>query len=311
MFLERLALTTFLLSTALAGCSFYQLQQGRLESRFRGAGLHAYQASVPNGALHYWAGGRPDGKPLLLIHGFGADALWGWIEQTELARDHFLIVPDLLWFGRSRGAAQDFSTVYQAEALRQLLDHLAIAQADIAGISYGGFVALELANAWPDRVDRIVLVDSPGHTYTLDDYHAMLERQRLDSVSQLVVPPEARGVQRLVRLAYYRPPPVPMFVARDIFAHMFSTCAAEKVRLLDHLLARAGEAHADLYRIAHRTMILWGEQDELFPAPLAQRLAAAIGPSAHVRLIPRANHAPNLERPERFNREILSFLAAR
>ena len=308
MFLERLTLTTFLLSTALAGCSFYQFQLGRLESRFRGAGLHAYQASLPNGEVHYWAGGRPDGKPLLLIHGFGADALWGWVEQTALARDHFLIVPDLLWFGRSRGAAQDYSTLYQAEALRQLLDHLAVEQVDVVGISYGGFVALELANGWAERVDRIVLVDSPGHTYTLDDYHAMLERQRLDSVSQLVVPPEASGVQRLVRLAYYRPPPVPLFVARDIFAHMYTTCTEEKVRLLDHLLARAGTVQPDLYNVPQRALILWGEQDELFPASLAWRLAKALGPEASVRLIPKANHAPNLERASRFNREILAFL---
>jgi pimeloyl-ACP methyl ester carboxylesterase len=311
MFLERLTLTTLLLSSTLAGYSFYQWQVGRMERRFRAAGLHDYQATVPNGRLHYWAGGKADGKPLLLIHGFGADALFGWVSQDELARDHFLIIPDLLWFGGSQGAEPDFSAGYQAEALRQLLDHLAVDRIDVAGVSYGGFVALELAHAHPARVGRIILIDSPGHTYTLSDYHAMLDRQDIDSVTQLVVPDRAEGVQRLVRLAYHRPPPVPMFVARDIFAHMYTVHTDEKVRLLDHLIARAATVNPNEYQIDHPTLILWGEHDELFPSPLADRLARAIGPSARVRLLPATNHAPNLEKPARFNREVSTFLAAR
>lgn len=310
MFLERLTLTTLLLSTTLAGVSFYQFQQTRLERRFRAAGMHSYRATLPNGELHYWAGGKPDGKPLLLIHGFGADGLWGWYSQDALARDHFLIVPDLLWFGGSHGRERDFSSQYQAQAMLQLLEHLALDTVDVVGISYGGFVTLDLATAAPDRIGRMVLVDSPGHTYTLDDYHAMLERQGLDSVAQLVVPEGAHGVPRLVRLAYYQPPPIPMFVARDIFAHMFTLNSGEKVRLLDNMLARAGSVNRDEYQLDKETLILWGDHDELFPPELAWRLATALGPRARVQLLKRANHAPNMERPGPFNRAILDFLAA-
>lgn len=310
MLIDRLTLTTLLLTTTLAGCSFYTFQQRHLESKFRRAGLHEYRASLPQGELHYWAGGNPSGAPLLLVHGFGADALWGWIGQTSFARDRFLIVPDLMWFGGSHGRADDFSTEAQGQAIAALLDHLAMPKVDVVGISYGGFVTLELAHARPERVRRVVLVDSPGHTYTLDDYHALLERQQIDSVADLVVPPDPSGVQRLVRLAYYRPPPVPLFVARDLFAHMFATHNDQKVRLLDHLLSRAATITADAYEIPHDTLVLWGEHDELFPPPLGERLAAAIGPQARFELLPATNHAPNLERPLAFNRALRRFLDA-
>lgn len=310
MITERIALTALLLATTAGGYSFHRFQQQRLERRFRAAGLRPYRASLPGGEVRYWAGGAGGAKPLLLVHGFGGDALWGWHQQSSLAKDRFLIVPDLLWFGGSHAPVADYSTAYQAEVMMQLLDHLAIDRMDVAGISYGGFVTLELAHGWPSRFDRVVLVDSPGHTYTLDDYHDMLDRKGLRSVAELVVPDDPSGVQRLIRLAYHRPPPVPAFVARDVFAKMFSTWREQKVRLLDELLGRAGDPELTQYEIHQPTLILWGEHDTLFPASLAHRLAQGIGPNARVELIPLANHAPNMERPLYFNRALCRFLAS-
>jgi pimeloyl-ACP methyl ester carboxylesterase len=305
---ERFTLSSLIWATTLAGQSFYHYQLNHLRRRFERAGLHAYRARLGDAEVHYWAGGRPGGRPLLLIHGFGGDALFGWEAQTDLAKRRFLIIPDLLWFGGSHGKVDDWSSTYQAEVMLRLLDHLAVEQVDVVGVSYGGFVTLELAVQAPTRVNRYVLVDSPGPTYTMADYHAMLERQDLDSVADLVVPQRPEGVQRLVRLAYYRPPPVPLFVARDIFEHMYTQRGPEKVRLLDDMLARAGVVTPADYATDHPVLVLWGEFDELFPLALAHRLAAGLGPRAHVRVIRKANHAPNMEWPALFNREVLGFL---
>jgi pimeloyl-ACP methyl ester carboxylesterase len=309
MILDRLVLPALTVSTTLAGLSFVQLQERHYQWRFRRNGLHPYRASLAHGEVHYWAGGNPKGRPLLLVHGFGADALWGWIGQAQLARERFLIVPDLLWFGGSHAHGQDFSTRHQAEALIDLLDHLAVPEADVAGISYGGFVSLELAHGWPDRFRKLIVIDSPGHVFTLGDYRGLLERVGVDSIADLIVPPNADGVRRLVRLAWHRAPPVPMFVARDVYTHMFTSWTHEKVRLLDDLLARADTVRPDEYVIRQPTLLLWGDHDELFPPELAHRLARAIGPHARVKLVPNTNHAPNLERPVWFNREMRAFLA--
>lgn len=308
MWHERLALTSVALSSTVAGWSAYHIQQARLARRFRAHNVTDYRATLDHGQLHYWAGGRGDGKPLLLLHGFGADALFGWGEQYRLAHDHFLIAPDLLWFGESHSHASNFTPLFQAEAMVQLLDHLAIDKVDVVGISYGGFVAGELANAFPDRIDRLVMVDSPGFTYTMDDYHEAMDRLGLDSVADLVAPESASGVRRLVQLAYYRPPPLPMFVARDLYAHMYVRWKREKVRLLDNLLTMANQVGPEDYDIQADTLLLWGEHDELFPVHLAHRLAAAASQKVEIGIIPRANHAPNMERADIFDARLRAFL---
>lgn len=307
MLVERVTLTTLLLTSAMAGLSFYRYERGRLESRFQAHGLASYKASLDGGDVHYWAGGNPTGRPLLLIHGFGGDALFGWAGQAPLAKERFIIAPDLLWFGESHGAEDDFSAVRQAEVVAQLLDHLAIPEADVVGISYGGFVLLELAQLVPERIRRAVFVDSPGHVFSLDDYHDALDRLELDSVADLVVPEDPTGVRRLMQIGYHRPPPIPMFVARDVYANMFVKWKAQKVRLLDHLLELARHVDPDAYAIPMPTLVLWGDHDALFPPALAHRLAEAIGPHARVRMIPQTNHAPNLERPIFFNQRLREF----
>jgi pimeloyl-ACP methyl ester carboxylesterase len=310
MLIERAIIHSMVLATTMGGYSFFQFQQSRLVRRMRKANLHDYKAKLPSADVHYWAGGNGAGRPLLLVHGFGADALWGWAMQSGLAKDHFIIAPDLLWFGDSYSPQADYSSEFQAQIIIELLDHLAIDEVDVVGISYGGFVALELAHQWGDRIRRVVMVDSPGHVYTLDDYHDMLQRNDLESVNELIVPAGPSGVRRLVKLAFHRPPPVPMFVARDIYANMFVLNQAPKVRLLDHMLARADTIVPEDYSVPHRVMVLWGSDDVLFPPHLAHRLAKAIGARSHVEIISRTNHAPNLERPLEFNRRLERFLTA-
>ncbi|MCB9663300.1 MAG: alpha/beta fold hydrolase [Alphaproteobacteria bacterium] len=309
MFTERIALTSLVLSSTLAGWSAFAVQRARLQRRFHAAGLRSYQATLENGQVHYWAGGHDTGRPLLLVHGFGGDALFGWGEQASLARDRFVILPDLLWFGESHSHVEDFTPAFQAETMRQLLDHLAIEKADVVGISYGGFVAGELAARHPARVGKLGMVDSPGHAYTLDDYHAALDRLGIDSIAELVVPDSPDGVRRLLKLAYHRPPPVPAFVARDVFAHMFVRWRREKIRLLDHLLDLAVDLDEGRYQLDHPAIVMWGSGDELFPVSLAYRLAHKLQGPTEVCVLPDANHAPNMERSLMFNARLAAFLA--
>lgn len=309
MLSERLALASVALSSQLAGWSAYHLQRRRSERAFARAGVFPHTAALTRGELHYWLGGKADGTPLLLVHGFGGDALFGWGPNVGLARDHLIVAPDLLWFGESHTHVQDFSPGFQAETILELLDHLALPEVDVVGISYGGFVALELASRAPKRLRRLVIVDSPGHAFTLADYHASLDRLGLDSVTSLIVPPSPAGVKRLLQLAYHYPPPVPAFVARDVFAHMFTRWRKEKVRLIDTLLQMSTTMTPDQYTIRQPALVVWGEHDELFPVAKAHELARLLGPQASVAVIARTNHAPNMERPSEFERVVRQFFS--
>jgi pimeloyl-ACP methyl ester carboxylesterase len=296
-----------LMFLALTGCSLHHVQEARLEHRFERAGLQEHVAQVGSTTLHYWMGG--EGEPLLLLHGFGGDAVWGWHPQLALARHHTLIVPDLVWFGASRSASEDFSLALNVDAVVRLLDHEGFtAPVDVTGISYGGLVAFQLAASHPDRVGRLVLVDSPGAVWTREDQTAMLARFDIGRAADLVVPEGPGGVRRLVELAYYDPPATPRFLLRDIYRHMFLSSVDEKRALLSALEEDPEALTSVPWTIPQPTLLVWGAEDPLFPVGVATRLAAAIGPQASVAVIPETAHAPNLEESEAFNEIVEAFL---
>lgn len=291
----------------LSACSVYAFQERRLRHKIERAGLTEQVLEASGTRVRYWEGGKADGETVLLLHGFGGDGMFLWHPQVKpLTREFRVVMPDLVWFGQSTSESTEYNTVFQAQTFVALLDEQSIDKVHVVGVSYGGLVALELANGWPDRVDKMVIVDSPGHTYSLADYQNLLESNDISSVADLVIPSEPAGVKRLVGLAYHRPPPVPPFVQRDVYAHMFQSQTKEKRHLINNLLERAATVGQESYTIDHDTLVLWGEFDRLFPVPVGERLAAAL--NAPIEVIPRTNHAPNIERPRPFNSTLLDFL---
>ena len=292
----------------LAGCDIYRYKENQYRQRLERVGGTEQTVSLPAGDVRYWIGG--EGPTVLLLHGFGGHALWQWHAQAAPLVEHGarIIAPDLAWFGETVPNGEAFTVDSQVELFVQLMDRLEVDRYDVVGISYGGFVALGMAVRQPDRVERLVLVDSPGPTYERADYEEMLERFGIDSVEELLIPREPADIRRLLEASFHHPPRVPGFALKDIYRAAFTQRVDEKVRLLESVEAtyQAG----GLGYPTQPTLILWGEQDALFPPELAWRLARAIGDDAQVSMIPRAGHASNLERPEAFNRRLIEFLAA-
>ncbi len=306
------AVTALLLVAALcSGCNVIAWQQRRLEHRFRDAGFKQGTVTLERGktTVGYWAGGR--GPAVLLIHGFGASAIWQWYQQIEvLAARHRVIVPDLLWFGASSSRRADHSLAHQVQAVVGLLDHLGQRRVHVVGISYGGLVAYELARAHPHRVERLVMVDSPGPVYTRADYKLLCARFKVRHIGEVLVPTDPAGVQVLMDLAYHDPDYAPAWVRRQVVGTLYSRYRREKVALVDDMLQDMGRLTARPITMTAPTLIVWGKQDPVFPLELAWRLSARLGGRARLEVIDRARHAPNLEHPEAFNRLVVPFLRA-
>ncbi len=146
----------------LAGCDIYRYKENQYRQRLERAGGTEQTVSLPAGEVRYWIGG--EGPTVLLIHGFGGHALWQWHAQAAPLVEHGarIIAPDLAWFGETVPNGEAFTVDSQVELFVQLMDRLEVDRYDVVGISYGGFVALGMAVRQPDRVERLVLVDSPG-----------------------------------------------------------------------------------------------------------------------------------------------------
>jgi pimeloyl-ACP methyl ester carboxylesterase len=313
-YLTRRALTRLLflglfaaLLACLCGCNVVALKQASIERTMREAGLAATDVKLGPDSVHYWSGGK--GPTVLLVHGFGASGMWLWYPQVEdLARDHRVIVPDLLWFGESRSDERDFSLDHQVHAVEALLDRLGDREADVVGVSYGGLVAHELASDRAASVRHLVMVDTPGRVYTREDYALLCRRLRVDALAKVLVPRQPEGVETLLGLAYFDPPWVPGFALQQTLDTLYASYRDERAALLDALLGDMDRVKARPITLRARPMVIWGRYDPVFPLEVGERLSADL--HAPMRVIDKARHAPNLEHPDEFNRILRGFLAS-
>ncbi len=103
-----------------------------------------------------------DGPAVLLIHGITSSSRTWRTVMPALAEHYTVIAPDLLGHGRSAKPRGDYSLGAYASGLRDLLVALEIPRATVVGHSLGGGVAMQFAYQFPERVERLVLIDSGG-----------------------------------------------------------------------------------------------------------------------------------------------------
>lgn len=119
-----------------------------------------FQAPVDGGMMAggVWGQANQDAPTVLAIHGVTASHLsWPFV-ATALERVR-VIAPDLRGRGRSRNLPGPYGIRRHAEDMAAVLDYFGVARAVVVGHSMGGFVAVRLAEAHPDRVSSLVLVD--------------------------------------------------------------------------------------------------------------------------------------------------------
>jgi pimeloyl-ACP methyl ester carboxylesterase len=300
----RTKIAVLALSFALAGCDLIRMQEANIVSALRSEGVRTEYADLGDARVRYYAReGR--GTPILLVHGFGGSALWQWASLVPALDGRPIVFPDLLWFGGSSSHALDFSLDHQVRMVLALIDRLGYERVDVVGISYGGLVAYELASSHPDRVRRLVMVDSPGREYARSDYDVLCRELGIDHIGSLLVPDDENDVRLLLGLAYAQPPWMPDFVLWQVQDVFYGQNREEQLGMLDALLDDMEELRARPDPSAP-ALLIWGERDPVFPLSIARRLRARLG--ARLEIIHGARHAPNVESPAIFNRLVRDFL---
>lgn len=236
-----------------------------------------------------------NGPALLLIMGLGY-ARWGWEPVVEpLARTFDVLLHDNRGIGESDAPPGPYTTAQLAADAVQVLDEAGVARAHVAGTSLGGMVAQEVALAYPERVDRLVLsATTPGgpHAFPMPQrtVDLMLARASLREYVENALEPDARPdlVDRIV-------------AHRERTAQRFEPWAAQAA-------AGAGfDAYDRLGGIAAPTLVQHGDGDVVVDPRNAELLAARI-PGARLSIYPGCGHLHMWQQPERFVRELEEFL---
>ena len=315
LLVAAIAFATFVGAASLAvpRVNWVGIWHDRQASQMREAGLREHTDTIGDATVHYWEGGHPSpgSHAVLLVHGFGGDAMVTWLPQaTALAASRRVILADLLWFGGSSSTVADYSLGHQATVQAALLDKLGERSADVVGVSYGGLTAYQLSTMFPARVDRLVIVDSPACAYVREDFGSMLKRFGVTKPADFLMPRDEDGLARLLGMAFEDPPWTPPFALRQAVQQMYPRWHDEKAALLDALVASLPAQSGCSSAPPKPTLIVFGRNDPIFPLEIGERLARQLGDRATLKVIEKARHAPNVEHPAEFNALLEQFLAS-
>lgn len=243
-----------------------------------------------------------EGPPLVFLHGAGDDSRL-WRAQLAALADEFTVVAwDEPGAGRSSDFPASFALADYAHCLAVLIEALALGPAHVAGLSWGGTVALELHRHHPALAATLILVDTyAGWKGSLpeDEVSARVAGAR----RMLAAPPEE--FDPTLPGLFAGVPPAEIIALQ---AEIAAAVRPETLRKQLSLMAEADQRDV-LPGIEVPTLLVWGEHDARSPLGVARQFEQAI-PDAKLVVIPGAGHLSNLERPGEFNQAVREFCRA-
>ena len=266
--------------------------------------------NVDGGRVHYQEFGDASKPPIILIHGYTA-SVYVWKTTAPMLADagFRVIAVDLLGFGYSEKPSWfDYSIQSQARMVSRFMDRLGIGRAVVAGSSYGGAVASTLALDYPERVEKLILVD----TVCNDDLknHPVLRLASVPGIGEIITPFLADS-KMFLRFRMHG-------TLAKANHHMITEDRIESIRRPlfaadghHSLLATSRNWHAerieqDAHLINQPTLIIWGEQDTIIPVRNGYKLHQEILNSRLV-VLKDCGHVPQEERSELFSELVTEF----
>ncbi|CCK77112.1 MAG: alpha/beta hydrolase [Oleispira antarctica] len=265
------------------------LQKG-IEVHYRDEGLNAEE--------------NPDAPVLFLLHGIMASLhTWdGWVENLQ---DDFRIIRvDIPGFGLTGPYADGIYNVERAvDMLNQLSSELKIESFSLAGNSMGGLISWNFAVQYPEKVERLILLDSAGYSFDLPVMLKLLRTPILKDSMAFVTP---------------------KFIVTQTLSEVYgddSKVTDETIERYHQLMLREGNRTAvvsvlesisdvendKIKQLKVPTLIQWGEADNWIPLAHAENFAAEIE-GAKLITYPGVGHIPMEEIPQQSANDAKDFL---
>ena len=240
------------------------------------------------------------GPTVILLHGLGGSTQ-NWLYNVgPLSQQFRVIVPDQIGFGRSARPMINYRVRTYVDFLEQFCRTLNIERATLVGNSMGGWIAAHFAIEFPEKVERLVLVDATGY-----------------------VPPPGFDYKSLYGLNPSTREGMKQLIAKVFFNKAFSSDAMVDQTLAMRMTANDGYTinsliesvgrgedfleSQQLQQIKAPTLIIWGRQDGLTLLAEGERFKKDI-PNSKLVVFDQCGHFPQLEKAGEFNAAVLEFL---
>ena len=246
--------------------------------------------------IHYYSLGPADGQVAVLVHGLGGRSEdWGKLAPYLARAGYRVYLPDLPGYGQS-DKPTDFSYSIRDEAavVSGFFDALGLKQVDLGGWSMGGWIVQLVAAEHPERIRKLVLLDSAG-LYVKPDWDL-----------KLFTPVSPAELEKFDALLMPHPPPLPTFVANDILRTSREHAWIIR-RAIDAMLTGRDTTDALLPTLKMPVLLVWGDVDQITPLSQGQKMHQLI-PQSEMNIIAGCGHlAPN-ECAGQIGPRMISFL---
>jgi pimeloyl-ACP methyl ester carboxylesterase len=259
---------------------------------------------VDNMMIHYRDEG--EGDVILLLHG-AFSSLHTFNEWNKLLKKHYRVIRlDLMGFGLTGpNDSNDYTLENHIRVLKAFLNILKIEKCHVVGNSLGGWLAWEFAYRYPQKVDKLVLIDSAGF---LEEENVPLPFKLARTpvfgrIIKYVVRPQI--LEQFLRQVYFDQSKITeQLINRyyDLF-----TLEGNPDAFLRLVNQPVSDNTAALKHITNKTLILWGREDMWIPVHNAYRFHSLLI-NSKLKIYPKVGHIPMEEIPEESLLDLMNFL---
>ena len=258
---------------------------------------------APDLSVSYRQRGEVTRPPLVFLHAFPlSSAMWnGQIE--EFSTDYEVFAPDLRGIGQTSEFASKPSIQTLAADLAAWLEEIGVYQAiTLCGLSMGGYIALEFARQFPEKLGALILcdtradADSPSARKSRNEMIAFARENSGRAIAQ-------KMLTKLLGDTTARQSPRVAQKVKEIAAPN----SGEKLAQLLAAMRERRDSSEFLSQITVATLVLGGSEDAVSPPDVMQPMAKRIPGACHV-VLEGAGHLSNLEKPQEFNAAIREFI---
>lgn len=253
---------------------------------------------TPRLRMHYRAGGKPGGMPMLLIHGGFATSRWWLPLMSVLPEEFFVIAPDLRGCGQSDKPVDGYAIESLAEDVAACAFALGLGPADIVGHAEGGAISMELVLRRKELARSLTLICTAP-------------------VEGVVTPPDAmrllaqmRDDHALLRSALTALMPVTAREDPNLFASIVEDAEGMAPAAFTDIAAGLGAWNrlGDASQLTGPTLLLWGDEDVLVTRESMTRTLLAIPGANNLEVLKGIGHCPALDAPLRTAEKIVDFV---
>jgi len=255
---------------------------------------------------------KGEGKPLLMIHGYGA-GMWVWEKQMEVLSQFYRVYAlDVIGHGFSDRPKISYTPETYIHFLRDFMDGVGIEKVTLIGNSMGGGIAWATAILFPERVDRLVLIDCiPPDVLAQvknESFRTLAAIKDIPILPYLVISTRSKSSMRWVLMECVSDIKL---ITPEVVKRQYQLSKVKGTTWVLYSTLKNAEQALKLKDqfslIQQPTLFIWGERDAIFPPHVGETLHQAVAGSKF-QVIEKSGHIPMWETPDGVNQAIIDFL---